>query len=94
MRTSLASALLLGSALLLSACAAGDAAVGFAEGRADTAINQAQRLKNVEAKSVRSLLCIMSVGSYYRELTAREQAAVSVLCGGDEEIPAPTTPDS
>lgn len=72
------------SMLALSGCGTAGAALGYAEGNVDQAIELKRKQSEVEARAVINVPCAMTVGAFHRELTQREQTAVAELCGGGE----------
>ena len=68
-------------AIALGGCSYGDAALGFAEGKVEQAINLKQRQSDLEAKAAIRVPCIITVGAARRVLTEEERSALSTLCG-------------
>lgn len=71
----------------LSACSTTDVALGYAEGRVTQAVEQKQRISDLEAEAVLHAPCLMTVGAWHRLRVEKMRKAVALLCNPDEPTP-------
>lgn len=69
----------------LGACSYTGAALGVAEEKGLTAVQQKRQYNDLQAEVLKNAPCETTIGSYHRVLNDLEKQAVDVLCGGDLE---------